>query len=126
MGSTLSEISRLNQFIYVNFMDIVKRKKKSGEVDNSQGSFSKVRKWKSYAQSLEKELKEIQNLRIQTRLKNQIKTDLNFYSFSSSRGSNSRRKPGASQNGLSGLRQPKHPRERLDFVHSEIPETEEK
>ncbi|MEL6803173.1 MAG: hypothetical protein AAFO91_05225 [Bacteroidota bacterium] len=73
LGSTLTELSRLNHQVYFAFLKMLK-------VPNSQTLVSKdfeliqndTEKWKCYALSLEKEIKAIQALRYEGHLKQRV------------------------------------------------------
>ena len=84
LGSSFIEISKLNHLIYFNFLKIIKEKnQKSDSEKEKNGMSSKELQWKMYARTLEKELKEIHNIRIQSKLKKEIVSNLDYYSFSS-------------------------------------------
>jgi hypothetical protein len=113
LGSTVIELSRLNHLIYNNFLRMLNSdqlKKENRSSNRNMNMTSKDIKWKLYARKLENELKEIQNIRIKTKLENELVSDLQYYSFSSKETImlTLRLRVGSFEVGLSRLRQPGH------------------
>ena len=84
LGSTFVEFAKLNHQMFFCFLKMIKRPKNEKKFpDKIEPIQNETEKWKIYALNLEKELKQIQNFRIQTKLKKEIMKDLDIYSFSS-------------------------------------------
>lgn len=82
LGSTIFEISKINHQMYYIWLNLINKKQRSVSSPNLKVK-KEYRNWKNYAHELEKNLKEINEFRINSHLKQDLGKKLEIYNLES-------------------------------------------
>ena len=84
LGSTLLEVSKLNNQMYFVWLRALKNAKRAHAQPQEARSPDETRNWKAYALELETNLKQIHEFRINSHLKTDLSNKLDIYDLESS------------------------------------------